>query len=177
MTDWISSSAQYLVPHRHGAPDAWQQEAAEHGRIGAHRLVSVERRVPPPRVAMALGIDAQDEAIVRRRLVTLDELPVEISDSWYPLRVAEGTALAGPGAIHGGAARALADLGFTAAHHVEEVAVVDVPQELLTLLPETIALELTRVSYTAADVPFEVAHMVMSRELAPGIPRRLRYEL
>jgi GntR family transcriptional regulator len=177
MTDWISSSAQYLVPHHHGAPDAWEQEAAEHGRIGAHRLVSVERRVPPARLAMLLGIDPQEEAIVRRRLVTLDELPVEVSDSWYPLRVAEGTELAEPGAIRGGAAKALADLGYEAARHVEEVAVADVPQELLTLLPETVALELTRVSYNAAELPFEVAHMVMSRELAPGMPRRLRYAL
>jgi DNA-binding GntR family transcriptional regulator len=126
---------------------------------------------------MLLGIDSQDEAIVRRRLVTLDELPVEVSDSWYPLPVADGTALAESAAIRGGAVKALTDLGYEAARHVEEVAVVDVPQELLTLLPQTVALELTRVGYTASEMPFEVAHMVMSRELAPGIPRRLRYEL
>jgi hypothetical protein len=38
-------------------------------------------------------------------------------------------------------------------------------------------LELIRTSYTAADEPFEVAVMMMSREMAPGVVRRLRYEL
>src|SRR5258708_25372710 len=29
----------------------------------------------------------------------------------------------------------------------------------------------------AADMPFEVAGMLMNRDMAPGVPRRLRYEL
>lgn len=177
MTEWISSSAQYLAPREPGMPDAWRQEAAQHGRVGAHRLIAVERQVPPPRVALLLGLEPERPAVVRRRLVTLDELPVEVSDSWYPPAIAEGTVLAEPRAIRGGAVKALAELGYEAARHVEEVAVVDMPEELLTLLPETVALELTRVSYTAAGLPFEVAHMVMSRELSPGVARRLHYEL
>jgi GntR family transcriptional regulator len=115
--------------------------------------------------------------VVRRRLVTLDDRPVEVADSWYPLRIAEGTALADDRPIRGGALRLLAELGYTATRHVEDIAVVDPPADAAEVLGTSAVLELTRTSYTAIDEPFEVAVMLMSREMAPGVLRRLRYEL
>lgn len=175
-SEWTSSSASYIAPRDDSAPDPWQQEAERNGRVGRHRLIAVGQQVPAERVARLLGIEAGAPAMLRRRLVTLDDAPVEISDSWYPLEIAEATALAADAPIKGGASKALADLGFLAARHIEQVAVVDVPEDLRDLLPETVALELTRVSYTATGVPFEAAVMLMSREMAPGVPRRLLYE-
>ncbi|MBR7835370.1 UTRA domain-containing protein, partial [Actinospica durhamensis] len=160
-----------------------------------HKVILVARRVPAERVARLLGIAPDEPAVLRRRLVTLDGVPVEVSDSWYPARVADGTQLAEDRPIKGGAVRALAERGYLAARHVEEVAVVDVPAELSTLLPHPPVIELTRASYAApADLAgtaapagaadgsrneaggaFEVAVMLMSREMAPGVPRRLRY--
>ncbi len=64
-----------------------------------------------------------------------------------------------------------------AARHAEEVAVVDTPDEFREVLGDTPVIELTRTSYTEADVPFEVAVMLMSRNMAPGVPRRLRYSI
>ena len=177
MAEWISSSKPYLTPRGSGTPDPWRQEAARAGRVGAHRLILVERRVPPTRVGALMGSEPDAPAIIRRRLVTLDEVPVEISDSWYPAEIVDGTALAEPGPIAGGAARALADLGYVAARHVEEVAVVDTPDSFRDVLGDSPVIELTRTSYTAADVPFEVAVMLMSRNMAPGVPRRLRYSI
>jgi DNA-binding GntR family transcriptional regulator len=175
-SEWTSSSASYIGPRDDSAPDPWRQEAARHGRVGGHRLVAVGQQIPPERVAHLLGIETRAPAMLRRRLVTLDDEPVEISDSWYPLEIAASTPLAADAPIRGGAARALADLGFLAARHVEQVAVADVPDDLLELLPHTPVLELTRVSYTATGVPFEVAVMLMTREIEPGVPRRLQYE-
>ena len=204
MSDWVSSSEQYLTPagSTSGDPnsggraggDPWREEAARAGRVGAHTVILVARRVPAERVTRLLGIAPDEPAVLRRRLVTLDGVPVEVSDSWYPARVADGTPLAEDRPIKGGAVRALAARGYVAARHVEEVAVVDVPAELSTLLPQPPVIELTRASYTAPAAPadgadpaedgagiqdtetaFEVAVMLMSREMAPGVPRRLRY--
>jgi GntR family transcriptional regulator len=177
MAEWISSSTPYLAPRGTGAPDPWQDEAAKAGRVGAHRLILVERQVPPTRVSALMASEPGAPAVLRRRLVTLDELPVEISDSWYPAAIADGTSLAEPGPIKGGASRALAELGYVAARHVEELAVIDTPDSFRDVLGDSPVIELTRTSYTAADVPFEVAVMLMSRNMAPGVPRRLRYSI
>lgn len=177
MPEWISSSQPYLAPRDGASPDPWQAEAARAGRVGAHRLILVEHQAPPERVSTLLGIDPGAAAVLRRRLVTLDANPVEISDSWYPSAIADGTPLAEPRPIKGGALRALADLGYTATRHVEELAVVDTPPPLRDLLPDSPVIELTRTSYTADGVPFETAVMLMTRDLAPDTPRRLRYEL
>ncbi len=178
MSDWVSSSEQYLAPAAAGG-DPWRQEAARAGRVGAHRVILVARRTAPEQVARLLGISPEEPAVLRRRLVTLDGVPVEVCDSWYPARVADGTPLAEDRPVKGGAARALAERGHVAARHVEELAVVDVPAELGDLLTDSPVLELTRASYPegadADAAAFEVAVMLMSREMAPGVPRRLRY--
>lgn len=177
MSEWITSSQPYLSPRDSSAPDPWREEAARAGHVGGQRLMVVEQRTPPARVSGLLRIEPGAPAVLRRRLVTLDDRPVEISDSWYPASIADGTALAESRPIRGGALRALAELGYTAARHVEELAVVDTPPTLRDVLQDSPVIELTRTSYTANDVPFETAVMLMSRDLAPGLPRRLRYEI
>jgi DNA-binding GntR family transcriptional regulator len=173
---WVSSSAAYLAPRDADAPDPWRAEAEQAGRVGGSRLIGAGPQLPSERVARLLRIEPGSAAVLRRRLVTLDDAPVEVSDSWYPLDIAGGTALAEERPIKGGALRALTDLGYVADRHVEEVAVVDTPEAFRSLLPDPVVLELTRVSLTATGVPFEVAVMLMTREMAPGVPRRLRYE-
>lgn len=177
MTEWVTSSVPYLAPRDGSAGDPWKEEAARAGRVGGHRLVLVETRTPPERVSALLGGAPGTAAVLRRRIVTLDDVPVEVSDSWYPASIAAGTALAEQRPIKGGALRTLAELGYVGARHVEEVAVIDTPPALLELLRDTPVIELTRVSYAESDVPFEVAVMVMVREMGPGMPRRLRYEM
>lgn len=177
MSEWITSSTPYLAPRGTAAPDPWKAEAARAGHAGAHRLTLVEKQTPPDRVCRLLATQPGTPAILRRRIVTLDERPVEVADSWYPAALAEGTPLAGTRPIRGGALRALAELGYTAVRHVEEVAVTDPPPRLRELLGDAAVLELTRTGYTRDDEPFEVAVMLMSREMTPGVPRRLRYEL
>jgi DNA-binding GntR family transcriptional regulator len=177
MGEWITGSTPYLAPHTPGERDAWASEAEATGFVGRHRLTLVDRLPAPDSVAARLGIDSGALAVVRRRLVTLDERPVEIAESWYPLAIADGTALAEGKPIRGGALRLLAELGYTAARHIEDIAVVDPPADAAEALGTSALLELIRTSYTAADEPFEVAVMLMSPEMAPGVVRRLRYEL
>jgi GntR family transcriptional regulator len=177
MSEWITGSTPYLAPRTSGERDAWALEAEAAGFVGGHRLTLVDRLPAPEPVAARLRIDSGALAVVRRRLVTLDGRPVEISESWYPLPVADGTALADDKPIRGGALRLLAELGYTATRHIEDIAVIDPPVDAAEVLGTSAVLELIRTSYTAAGEPFEVAVMLMSREMAPGVVRRLRYEL
>src|SRR5258708_30137771 len=125
MRDWITASTPYLAPRAAGERDPWEREVAEAGHVGRHRLTLVGQFPAPDLVAERLGTDQGAPAILRRRLVTLDDRPVEIADSWYPLAVAEGTGLAEQKPIRGGALRLLADLGYTAARHVQDLAIAD----------------------------------------------------
>jgi GntR family transcriptional regulator len=177
MSEWITGSTPYLAPRTSGERDAWALEAEAAGFVGRHHLTLVNRLPAPEPVAARLRIDTSALAVMRRRLVTLDDRPVEISESWYPLPVADGTALADDKPIRGGALRLLAELGYTAVRHIEDIAVIDPPADAAEVLGTLPVLELIRASYTAAGEPFEVAVMLMSREMAPGVVRRLRYEL
>lgn len=177
MSEWVTASTPYLAPRPAGEPDPWEEEAARAGHVGRHRLTLVAWRPAPREVAMRLGIEPGASTVLRRRLVSLDDRPVEIADSWYPSSIAAGTALAERKPIRGGAVRLLAELGYVGVRHVEDIGVVDPPVDVAPLLGTAPVLELTRTSYTSTDTPYEVAIMFMSREMVPGETRRLRYEL
>lgn len=178
---WTDASAPYLAPRTPGSGDAWSAEAAAQGRKGAQRILDAGKRLAPPEVAAWFGIRPHlDAAVFRRRLVLMDDEPVEIADSWYPLIIADSTPLAEVKRIPGGTVSFLADRGFVA-HRVEEI--VSAPhagrecEDLLVLLPGERVLRLIRLSRTADGELFEVAVMAMKPELPDGELRQLRYEL
>jgi GntR family transcriptional regulator len=88
---WVSTSQQYLAPWQ---GDAWGQEAAATGGVGEQRLLNVAEEASAPEVASALGLQPGEPVIVRRRLMLLDGKPVELTDSYYPLAIADRTLLA-----------------------------------------------------------------------------------
>lgn len=177
MADWITSSAPYVTPRADGERDPWEVEAERAGHVGRHRVALVESRPAPESVAGRLGVAAGDPAVLRRRIVTLDDQPVEVSDSWYPAVIAAGTGLAEPRPIRGGAVRLLADLGYRAAGHVEDIAMVEPSSDVARILGPGLVIELIRASHADDGTVFEVAVIQLSRELTPGVPRRLRYLL
>jgi DNA-binding GntR family transcriptional regulator len=158
--DWARQSDPYLVPSDGRPGDAWSRESAQQGRQGTQRLLEVAQTVPPARVAKALRIADGTPAVVRRRLMLLDDEPAQLADSWYPLGVAEGTALAEPRKIRGGAVTLLAELGYTPdavrEHWASRPAT---SEECLTLgLTAGAAVdELFRLLETADGVPYEVS--------------------
>ena len=180
MTNWSATSAPYLAPRQPGQSDAWTAEAASAGRIGSQKLLVVDEEAPPPEVDIALGLYG-GPAVLRRRLVLLDGIPVEIADSWYPPEIARGTRLAENRRIPGGAVTYLAELGYTAQRSGEDVSApvaADWQAEILGLQYGSRLLQLMRVVHGAPDAtPFEVTVMAMNPELPGGELRRLRYEL
>lgn len=172
---WESESARYLVPRGHGRPDAWAEEAAERKGRGGQRLLEAGVVEPSDDVARALQLPDGERAVLRRRLVLLDDAPVEIVTSHYPGRIAEGTPLAERGKVPGGAVTFLAGLGYLA-KKVEEGVGCRMPtaeeRELLRLGGHEPVLVVSRLVLADGEVPVEVCEMVMNAR-----DRTVRYRM
>ncbi len=165
----------YLSPRSAAEGDAWSQEAEARGGTGRQRIVFAGETDPPAEVASLLGIEAGQRAVVRRRVIYLDDCPVELTDSFYPLSIAAGTALAEPGKIRGGAVTLLASLGHVGRHVQEDVTArppTAEDRETFALGEHDPVLVLTRLIRDEHDHPIEVDVMTM-----PARNGRLRYEL
>jgi GntR family transcriptional regulator len=172
---WTSNSALYITPMEGSQGDAWAREASASGHRGSQRLTAVETVAAPALVASALGLPEGAAVVVRRRLVLLDDQPVELADAYYPEAVAVGTGLADTAKIRGGAVTLLGELGYVAAIVDEEVgARPPTPDERVTLelADHEPVLVLVRRSATADGEPFECAVMTMAAR-----NRRLHYQM
>ncbi|MFK8851565.1 UTRA domain-containing protein [Streptomyces sp. Ac-502] len=148
----------------HGEREPWWQPATGCSRRGT----------ATPEVKRAFGLSTDEAAVVRRRVMRVNGAPVELTDSWYPLRVAAGTALAEPRKIRGGAPTLLAELGHVPHSVTEEVGIrvaTDRESHQLDLSTGESVLTLLRVSKASDGNPIEVSLMVMKG------PRQIRYEI
>lgn len=171
---WVSESKPYIRPRPGDSSNAWTEEAARRGHRGGQRTLEVATIAPPDEVQQALRLAPGDEVVVRRRLILLDDEPVELSDSYYPASIATDTRLADPRKIPGGAVKLLADLGFVAEETVEQVHAGIATEEQAELLGQpsgTAVLRLVRTNSTAEGTPFEVSIMTMPSD------RHLTYRL
>jgi len=172
---WVSTSMPYLRPVAGGQGDVWGQEAAARGRRGTQRIVGAGEVPAPDVVARLLGLAEGEQVVVRRRIMYLDEQPCELTDSYYPVRIAAGTALAGTAKIRGGAVALLAELGYVA-RRVQEDVTARMPDEeerkLLRADADEPVLRLERVVLDGELCPIQVDLITM-----PAHRQRLRYEL
>ncbi|MFE7485510.1 UTRA domain-containing protein [Streptomyces sp. NPDC057552] len=173
--EWVSTSADYTKPRPPGAADAWTEEANRQSTKGGQELTRTGETVPPPAVASAFGLAADETAIVRGRTIYTDEAPVELADTYYPRNIAEGTPLAEPRKIKGGAVTLLAELGHVAARVIEDVTArpaSQAEQQQLQLADDEPVVVIERLSLDEAGRPVQADVMV-----APARLRRLRYEM
>lgn len=169
---WTSSSTDYVTP---STGDTWAREAAANGQHGTQRIAEVATVPAPEPVAIALGLPNGSEVVVRRRVVLLDDRPVELADSYYPRTIADGTGLAESKKIPGGSVTLLRDLGYVAAEVDEEVSARSATAEeraALRLADDEPVLVLTRRSATTDGTTFEYAAMTMAASR-----RHLRYQM
>ena len=151
-----------------GAGDAWRAEAAASGRRGTQRLLEVRTLAPGDEVRAALALGEGELAVLRSRLMLLEDVPVEIAESFYPASFAVGTPLSASGKIRGGAVAVLASLGRAAAEVAEAItACLPTPSEMDILAidrGEPLLLQ-TRISYDKSGEPVEysVNRMVARR--------------
>lgn len=166
-SQWVGSTA-YLRP---GQGDTWAAEAATRNAKGSQRILFAGPTDPPSGIAETLG----QQVVMRRRMMLLDDQPVEITDSYWPADIASGTALAERGRIRGGAVTLLAELGYTPTavdEHVTTRPPSDIEVEHLGLAPGEWILQMQRVITDAHGRPYEVSVMV-----SPGRIGRLHYSM
>jgi len=104
----------------------------------------------PADIAAWLGLDAGEDAVIRRRLQLLDDVPAVISTSYYPLWVADGTRLESPGPLPEGPDNLIEGLGHKFARGVELLrARMPTPDEahLLELEPGVPVVRMLHIDY------------------------------
>ncbi|MFF8611675.1 GntR family transcriptional regulator [Streptomyces sp. NPDC015350] len=173
--EWTSTSLPYLAAPSGARGDAWAAEAAAEGRRGGQRIVRAGEVAAPAEVAGLLGVPVGEPVVARRRIMYLDDEPCELTDTYYPLDIAGGTALAGTARIRGGAIRLLAELGHVGARVREDVTARPATGhecEQLRLAAGEPVLQLTRLTLDGTDRPIQADVMAM-----PPRRQKLRYEI
>ncbi|MER5550172.1 GntR family transcriptional regulator [Streptomyces sp. NPDC002793] len=160
--------ASYMAPAAEGEPYRWLTEAAGSGARTYSTLVDVGESEPPADVAEALNLRSGDTAILRRQVLSIDDEPAELVASYYPLDIAEKTALTERRRIPGGTPTLLAALGYPPRLGVDRVSARVATQEqygLLRLPGDLPVLRTLRVVFSDHDRPVEATVMVKAGHL------------
>ena len=162
----IRRSASYLA-----VPSTAQDAAL----LGVSTNVQVREVEPPDDVAEALGLESGARAVRRERTIVLDDEPVQLVTSYYPVELARGTSLAKRAPLRGGSMAELSRLGVDAHHCVEDVQTrmpTGDEARALKMGPGTPVFRVLRTVLTRDDRPVEVLDMILG-----GDRYQLRYEL
>ncbi|MBZ6102204.1 GntR family transcriptional regulator [Streptomyces olivaceus] len=163
-----------VAPAALSTADRWLTEAAKHGTHARSVLRDVAEVRPPADVRSALNLPVDGTALLRSQILLIDDEPAELVDCYYPLAIAEGTALMERRRIKGGTPALLAELGHSARRSVDRISAEIPTQEQyrsLRLTSSTPVLRTLRVVHGAGDSPVEVTVMVKAGHLY-----ELRYE-
>ncbi|GAB2896753.1 GntR family transcriptional regulator [Streptomyces mayteni] len=160
--------ASSMAPAPTGEPYRWLTEVERLGAAARSKLLDVREAVPPADVATALGLAAGDTVLLRSQVLILDDEPVEIVSSYYPLGIARGTALMERRRIKGGTPTLLAELGHPPRLSVDRVSARVPTQDQFALLelPSSLpVLRTLRVVYSDDDRPIEASVMIKAGHL------------
>jgi len=113
------SSTHRHASHRASGKPEFDTEAIAQGQVPSRRMLMVGRGPVPRDVALWLGTEAGQEAVIRKRLQLLDDVPAVISTSYYPLWVADGTRLESADALPEGPDNLIEQLGHRFARGME----------------------------------------------------------
>ncbi|WP_435245060.1 GntR family transcriptional regulator [Streptomyces tendae] len=150
----------YMAPAGAGESYRWLTEATKRSQRGTVELLNVEVVTPPFEVRQALGLAEDGQALLREQILSLDAEPTELTRSYYPLALAEGTAMMDRRKIKGGTPTLLAEKGYPPREFVDEVSSeIPTEDEVVALeLPKDMPIMLTfRVVYSDDERPIEVS--------------------
>lgn len=134
----------------------------------SYDLLDVAEVRPPADVAEALDLPDDGVAILRHRLLRHDGDVVELSWSYYPSTIAQGTDLAGSVKIRGGAPRVLNDAGYPQRDFADRLSArMPTPEESEALgLPSDVpVIRQFRVIHSDNNLPVEVSVLVKGGHL------------
>jgi GntR family transcriptional regulator len=100
--------------------DGWVADVTEEGRDPGQ---SIETAIVKPgeEIMRRLSLEAGAAVAVRRRVRTVDGIPHNLNDSYYPLDLVEGTPIMYPDDIKPGANALLRDMGHEQVRFVDEL--------------------------------------------------------
>lgn len=157
--------------HRSAGLPGFNAQVAEQGQRPAQRLLEVGTIGASPAVAMRLDVDEDASVVVRRRLFLVDDRPVALCDSYNSADMAEGTAIAEPRLIRGGALAVIEDpagpIRRTVARSVDELTSrmptrAEINQ--LQLSPGVPVVRVFRTIYDTQGTPLEVQDSVAAAD-------------
>ncbi|MEV7401721.1 GntR family transcriptional regulator [Streptomyces sp. NPDC091267] len=160
--------ASYMAPAGSGEPYRWLTETERNGSRARTALLEVAEAEPPADVAEALRLPASGTALLRRQLLMMDDEPVELVSSYYPLEIVRGTAITERRKIPGGTPTLLATLGHPPRLSVDRVSARVPTQDqyqALRLPGDLPVLRTLRVVYSDDERPIEATVMVKAGHL------------
>ncbi|WP_149826878.1 GntR family transcriptional regulator [Streptomyces tailanensis] len=160
--------ASFMTPAAPGEPYRWLTEAAKRGSSTRSTLLDVAESRPPADVRTALGLPDDGPALLRSQILSIDDEPVELVRSYYPLDIARGTAMTVRRRIKGGTPALLAELGYPPRLSVDRVSARIPTQDqyqALNLPSSLPVLRTLRVVYSDHDRPIEATVMVKAGHL------------
>jgi GntR family transcriptional regulator len=165
--------------HRRAGLSGFNAQVEEQGQAPEQRLLEVGWVAAPREVALRLDVDEDARVAVRRRLFVVNGEPVAFCDSYYPADVADGTPLAEPERIPGGAYGLIEDsagpVGRRLKRSVDDlVCRMPTPEEVdgLRLAPGVPVVRTLRTVYDSQGRAVEVQDTVAAAD-----KHQFRYEV
>lgn len=160
-------SASYVTQTGDQPRASWRSEAERLGMSGTQELAHIGEVAADEEVADLLGVEPGSTVVVRRRVMSLDDEPVQLADSYYPLDLVQGTPIAEPRKLPGGTVAALERLGLELGdfeEHVSARAVTPEERQTLSLAEGVPVLVLIRTTYTTDGRSVEVSKAVLAAD-------------
>jgi GntR family transcriptional regulator len=136
--------------HRQAGKAAFAAEAEREGRSWRAEVLYLGEVPSPPLVAAHLGIDEAQPVFVRKRRMWIEDYPMSLADSYFPLDIARGTAITQENTGPGGVYARIEEQGLQLTRYEEELkARMPTPDETrsLNLASGIPVLDLIRVAY------------------------------
>ncbi|NYE41253.1 GntR family transcriptional regulator [Streptomyces fulvorobeus] len=160
--------ASLMAPAGPGEPYRWLTQEAMNGSRAHSVLLEVAESEPPADVADALRLEKHGIALLRRQLLMVDDEPVELVASYYPIEIVRDTAMTKRRKVPGGTPTLLTELGYPPRLSVDRVSarVPTQDQYQALRLPGGLpVLRTLRVVYSDEERPIEVTVMVKAGHL------------
>jgi GntR family transcriptional regulator len=154
------SSTHRHASHRDSGKPEFDTEALAQGQTPSRRMLMTGRGPVPGDIAAWLGVEAGEDAVIRKRLQLLDDVPAVISTSYYPLWVADGTRLESSEALPEGPDNLIERLGHKFDRGVELLrSRMPTPDEarLLELDPGVPVVRMLHIDYDPDGRTLQVA--------------------
>jgi GntR family transcriptional regulator len=168
----VSRYSDVLAGPGDGGP--WETACAQQGVPGRTEIVTVDQRQADTRVAGQLGIPQGAPVVYRRQHMYAGKQVGQLQETWLPLALAKGTALADAGKVVGGIYRALSVIGhppMTAEESVTSRMPTREEAETLSLDLGSPVLAIERITRGRDEHALAVAHAAIA-----GDRVQLRYK-